>query len=152
MGVCDFTDTNGVSHDHWNYDYNSLGGGYKYCTYGRWTVQGFADFILQNRSYRINVTGIFPAPRQPLNLVCSSQCDVEQRNLAIAPANCSIDMNVHKTPDLTQTYAAYPQIMPLTGAIILLVLATLITIGFAMLGFFVLRRNSGTFPESLSLT
>jgi hypothetical protein len=151
VGLCDFTDLNNVSHDSWAYDYSSLGGGYKSCTYGRWTVKGSALLVVGNQSYRINVTGIYPAPRQRLNLVCSSQCDVEQRTLAIRQANCSVDIGLGATPDPSQTYNAYPQIMHLAGGVTLLVLAGVIAMGFCV-GFCFLWKKSGrTFPEPLSI-
>lgn len=134
IAVCDFTDANNVSHASWQYNYGKMGG--KGCSYGSWTVQGYATYFFNNQSYVLNVTGMFPAPLQPLNLECSDQCDVEQRSLALNKANCSLDLPRDVAPDVNSVYYAYPKIISAVTGIVLIVFAGVIFFGF-LLGCFV---------------
>lgn len=110
VGVCNFV--GGIFNDS-SQTWQNRGGS---TTYGSWVVNGTA--LYQNVT--LEVIGMYPAPRQRLNLAYKSTATDLQNSLSHYPSSCSLEMDPQSPPDKAWVYTAYVEIIPATaGAIII---------------------------------
>jgi len=143
MATCDFR--GGV----FNRDissYSSKGGQH----YESWTVNGTANYTYSNKKFMIiQVIGMYPAPRQKLNLQVQSTATAVQNRISQSLSSCSLEISPSALPLPNVVYTAYPEPISSTVGILLLVFAM---IGFCMVIYICLKKDPAPPPTTLDLT
>jgi len=112
--MCDFR--GGIAHTEISW-YSSKNGHYE-----TWTVNGTANYTYGNNQYIIlQVNGMYPAPRQPLNRANQEDATnkLKQVNESLTP--CTLERDSPNTPNSNIVYTAYPELISATTGIVMIV-------------------------------
>jgi len=114
--------------------------------YETWTVNGTANYTFGEQSTIIQVKGMYPAPRQALNLQLSGTANSVKGQISENVGSCTLEISPSAIPNPNVIYTAYPEIISATTGIVLIIFAILAPI---VVVFVYISRKTSITPNPL---